>query len=289
LGESFDVRLATAYGSLSTKLRQAADFVVANPVDTATRSLRTIAADSGVAPATFSRLAKALEYDNFEDLRDVIRVSIGRQVDSFSARADRLHSQHNNKDNDFATAHMDACLDNIRKLCTQVDCGQLDETVDRLNTARKVVVFGVLGSAGVADYMSYMASFLKDNWHVAGRGGGSLGSSLVTMDKQDALIIITKPPFAPRVLNAAKIAQNRGIYTVVISDTHRCEALRYASSAFIVPTNSPHFFSSYTATLFLVETIIGKLAAQADASAADRIAVIEQLNGRLQETGNNPV
>ena len=132
--------------------------------------------------------------------------------------------------------------------------------------------------------MAYMASFIRDNWTLAGRGGASLGSKLMTMDDRDALIIITKPPFAPRVINAAKIARAHGIYVVVISDTHTCEALRHASSGFIVPSNSPHFFSSYTATVFLVETIIGKLAAQTDASAAERIAMIEQLNRRLQET-----
>lgn len=284
MDEPFDVRLASTYGTLSAKLRQAADYVVANPVDTATRSLRSVSGESGVAPATFSRLAKALNYGSFEALRDVLRASIGRKIDSFSTRAERLHSEHGSKGADFATAHMNACLDNISALGADIDHKQLNKAVAQLSESRNVVLFGVLGSAGVADYMAYMASFIKDNWTLAGRGGASLGSKLVTMDDRDALIIITKPPFAPRVINAAKMARARGIYVVVISDTHTCEALRHASSGFIVPSNSPHFFSSYTATVFLVETIIGKLAAQADASAAERIAMIEQLNRRLQET-----
>lgn len=287
LDEAFDVRLAGTYGTLSAKLRQAADYVVANPVNTATRSLRAVSGESGVAPATFSRLAKALGYTNFEALRDVLRASIGRKIDSFSSRAEQLHSEHGNSGADFTPAHMNACLNNISALGADIDHKQLNTTVAKLDKSRSVVLFGVLGSAGIVDYMAYMAGFLKDNWTLAGRGGASLGSKLVMMDERDALIIITKPPFAPRVLMAAKLARQRGIYVVVISDTHTCEALRHASSGFIVPTKSPHFFSSYTATVFLVETIIGKLAAQADASASERIAIIEQLNRRLQEAGTD--
>ncbi len=280
----FDVRLATTYGSLSTKLQMAADYVVAHPVDTATRSLRSVAGDSGVAPATFSRLAKALKYESFDALRDVIRASIDRKIESFSARAERLNSQHGADSGDFTTAHMGACINNIRTLGTEIDREQLDKTVAQLDNARKVVLFGVLGSAGVVEYMAYMASFLKDSWVLAGRGGASLGSDLVSMDHRDALIIVTKPPFSPKVLNIAKLARKRGVYVVVISDTHTCEALGHASSGFIVPTNGPHFFSSYTATIFLVETIIGQLAALSSADASERVADIELLNIRMQET-----
>jgi DNA-binding MurR/RpiR family transcriptional regulator len=286
LGESFDVRLASAYSTLSAKLRQAADFVVENPVDTATRSLRSVAGKSGVAPATFTRLAQALKYDSFEALRDVIRASINRKVDSFSTRVDRLHSQHGTEGSDFTTAHMEACLDNIRKLGSEIDRAQLDQTVEQLSKARKVMLLGSLGSSGIAEYMSYMASFLTDNWALAGRGGASLGSIIGAMDERDALIVITKPPFAQRVLNAAKLASERGVYVIVITDSYACDALRYAASSFIIPTNTPHFYSSYTSTIFLVETIVGKLAACAEASAGERIALIEQHNRRLQETSN---
>lgn len=281
MGEALNIRLAPVYGSLSAKLQRAADYVVAHPVNTATRPLRALAHESGVAPATFSRLAKALEYDSFDALRDVIRISIGRQVDSFATRAERLEAEHGSGESDFTSVYMDACIDNIRSLGAQIDRDQLNETVQRLSTARKVVSLGALGSANVAEYMAYMASFITDNWRLAGHAGSSLGSTLVGMGERDAIVIITKPPFVPRVLNAAKLAHERGIYVVVISDTHTCQALQYASSGFIVPTNTPHFFSSYTATIFLVETIIGKLAAQAGSS--ERIAIIEQHNRRLQE------
>lgn len=283
LNDPFDIRLAASYSTLSAKLRQAANYVVSNPVDIATRSLRAVAEDSNVAPASFSRMARALNYDSFEALREVVRTSIDRRVNSFSIRAEKLQSDHCHGKDEFLAAHTQACLDNIRNFSESINKAQLNETVDRLRNARKVSLLGVLGSTGAVEHMSYMANFIVDNWALVGQSGASLGAALVTLDKRDALIVVTKPPFAPYALHAAKLAYDSGVYVVVITDTHTCEALRYASSGFIVPSDSPHFFSSYTATTFLVETIIGMLAVRSGAEAGARIAKIEQNNRRLQE------
>ena len=53
-------RIAESYTDLSAKLKDAADFVVANQMDVAARSLRSVSAASGVSPATLSRLARSL-------------------------------------------------------------------------------------------------------------------------------------------------------------------------------------------------------------------------------------
>ncbi len=283
MSESFDVRLAANYASLSAKLREAADYVAAHPVDIATRSLRTVATDSRLAPATYSRMSRALGYASFEELREVMRLNIGRRVDSFSTRAERLQAQHGNENNSFSQSHLQACLTNLQKLDDVLDTEQLEETVDRLHHARNVLLLGALGSTGIVEYLSYMANFFTDNWSMASRMGASLGGGLVDLGAQDALIVVTKPPFAANVIKSAELARAQGVYVVVITDTHACPALRHASAGFVVPTESPHFFSSYVATLFLVETMIGMLASRSGAVARERIAKIEASNRRLGE------
>ena len=61
--------------------------------------------------------------------------------------------------------------------------------------------------------MSYMANFLTDNWHMAGRMGASLGGGLAGMDDRDALVIVTKPPFARKAILAAETARQSGAPT----------------------------------------------------------------------------
>lgn len=280
---SFEQRLARKYEALSSRLREAGDFIAANPVAVATRSLRSVARDADLAPATFSRLARVLGYENFEEVRDVMRGKIDRRVNSFADRADRLRHDHEAGTLDFFREHRRACVHNLETLSDGIDRAQLELAVDHLYAARRVLVLGELGSAGIAEYMLYMASFLGDNWHMADRMGASLGSGLAGLRKGDALVIITKPPFARKALLAAEIAKQSGAFVIVITDSHTCPALRFADTGFLVTSDSPHFYSSYVATVFLLETMIGMLAARVGPDATDRIAEVENRNRRLGE------
>lgn len=282
----FDQRLAERYDELSTRLKAAGDYIARHPVEVATRSLRAVSQESGVAPATFSRLARALDYDSFEELREAMRSKITRRFDNFADRAQRLQAAHGDRSDSFFSAHVAACLRNVEQMAQQMDLKKLDEAVDRLYGAREVLLFGALGSTGVVEYLSYMADFCVDNWRLVSRMGASMGSSLSRVGKRDAVVIITKPPFSDRVVRAAKVAHEQGAYVVVITDTHACPALRTCSASFIVPTESPHFYSSYVATMVLAECMIGMLVGRAGSAAQDRIAEVEESNRRLKEVSD---
>ncbi|PWE33776.1 MurR/RpiR family transcriptional regulator [Maritimibacter sp. 55A14] len=282
--ETLEAVLAREYAGLSAKLREAADFVAANQVDVATRSLRSVSTASGLAPATFSRLARALGFESYEGLREQSRDSIGRQFSSFSEKVERLQAEANsNNQPPFLARQAGACSANIETMMARIDPARLSEAVDRLHAARKVLLVGALGSTGLVEYLSYMANYVTDNWYLAGRMGASLGSGLAEIEARDALIVVTKPPFARRAIHAARLGAARGAYVIVITDSHACPALQHAATRFILPTDSPQFFSSYAATLVLAETIIGMLAARLGTAARARIRMVEENNRRLEE------
>lgn len=283
VSHAFEKRLTDRYGDLSETLKRAADHILAHPVDVATRPLRQVAAECGASPAAFSRLARALDYDDFKEIREELRMTIGKRVNNFADRARELQENHADNQSGFFNAHLAACIGNMERFAETVDRKSLDEAVDRLAEARKVLLLGALGSTGVVEYLSYMASFCADNWNMVSRMGASLGGGLTGIGDQDALIIVTKPPFADRALRVAQMARGQGAYVVVITDTLGCPALKHASAAFVVPTTSPHFYSSYVVTVFLVETLIGLLVSRSGKDARDRIFEVEQANRVLAE------
>lgn len=282
----FEQRLAARYDALSARLRDAGDYVTEHPVDVATRSLRSVSQDSGLAPATFSRLARALDYDSFEGLRDAMRRKITRRVNNFADRAERLQKDHDAASDSFFAAHSNACLRNVAQMAETVDMEALHATVERLHGARRVMLFGALGSTGVVEYLAYMADFCAENWTLINRAGSSVGSALSDAGPADALLIVTKPPFSQAAVRAAELAHENGVYVAVITDTHACPALRHASTSFIVPTDSPHFYSSYVATMVLLEGLIGMLVSRAGPKAQERIASVEDSNRRLREVSD---
>ncbi len=275
-------RISVGYGNLSAKLRDAADFVVENPVDVATRSLRSISASSGLAPATFSRLARALGFESYEELRELSRSAVGRQFVSFSDKAQRLQDESDQAE-EFWERHVNACVGNIQALGHLIKPERLQDAVDHLHLARNVMLIGSFGTTGIIEYMAYMGNYFASNWFIAGRMGASLSTSLTHMNERDVIVVLTTAPFAKRSILAAEIARERGAQVIVITDSYSCPALNYASVGLVHGTDSPLFFSSYAATVVIVETIIGMLVQRAGPSAKSRIEQVEDRNRRLGE------
>lgn len=280
---TFEQRLAAQYGELTDTLRVTADFILKNPVDIATRPLRKVAKNSGASPAAFTRLSRALGYNGLDELREELRDKIDQSMGEFSSRAQRLQEDHGSGKPDFLTAHLAACQGNMKSLSSSIDMALMNTAVDQLCTARQVSLLGALGSTGVVEYMAYMANMCAGNWQLLGRMGASLASGLTDLTPEDVFIVVTKPPFAPHAIKAAEMARNQGAYVIVITDTHACPALRHAHAGFVVPTASPHFYSSYVSTIFFVEVMIGKLVSRAGEKARLRIANVEDSNRLLSE------
>lgn len=282
--DSIEEKIASEYDRLSNKLRDAADYVAANPLDVATRSLRAVSASSGLAPATFSRLARALGFETYEDMRELSRHAVGRRYVSFSERAGKLQAEAaRGETTPFIERQAAACIANIESMARLVEPARLEQAVSALHRARNIQLYGGLGSTGLIEYLAYMGNYFASNWSIAGRMGASLATSITDMNSQDALIVITKPPFARRAILASQLAAARGAHVIVITDTHTCPALKHASTGFILPSESPQFFSSYAATMVLLETIVGMLVARAGAPAQARIQEVEARNHRLEE------
>jgi DNA-binding MurR/RpiR family transcriptional regulator len=88
--------LCSALPSLPTRLREVGRFVAANDYDATTRSMRDLAAEAGADPAAFTRLAKALGYSGWEELRAALTEARRPSRSSpFSGRAKgRRHGPH---------------------------------------------------------------------------------------------------------------------------------------------------------------------------------------------------
>src|SRR6185369_14932198 len=61
--------LCSALPSLPMRLQEVGRFVAANDYDATTRSMRDLASVAGADPASFTRLAKALGYSGWDELR----------------------------------------------------------------------------------------------------------------------------------------------------------------------------------------------------------------------------
>ncbi|WP_323771270.1 MurR/RpiR family transcriptional regulator [Antarctobacter sp.] len=278
--ERLETRIARRYGGLSHKLREAADYVIAHPVEVATRSLRSISASSSVSPATFSRLARALEFDSYESLRELSRQVVGAQIVTFSEKAAQLRAPGEGEAA-MLDRQVGACMSNLAALTQEIDRTQLQTAVDRLAQARRVMLFGAFASHGVAEHVAYLTNYIQADWTVVSHTATPLAASLETLTPEDVFLVITKTPYARRAVLATRMAREQGASTLVLTDSHACPALMHADIGFCVPSDSPQFFSSYVATLALMETLVAMLVSQSQDDVSEKIRLVEERNERL--------
>ncbi len=272
------------YDELSDALKLAADFIVDNGFEIATRSLRSIAHESGLSTSSFSRLARAIGYEHYEQLRDMAREELAHSSNQLATKAQQLRED---ADVPFLPRHVNACVANIQSLTNDINAAELDAAVDTLASANKVMIIGSLSSAGFADYFAYLTSWFDGRWSVAGRNGVTMASSLSRLTRDDVVIVVSKAPYAKRAVLATEMAAERNATIIVLTDSHTFPAIKHAKHVFIQKIESPQFFSSYAATLVLIETLAGMLLSRAGDKAIEEIQSIVQQNQRLDEISHS--
>lgn len=277
---SLQAAITEHYANLSNTLQSVADFIIENRISVATRSLRSVAIESRLSPSSYSRLARAIGFTDYEALREQARRELACSTEQLSDKAKQLH---NDAGRPLLPRQVSACVSNIQAMLTDISTEDLEATVETLACARKVILTGALGSAGFADYFSYLTSWFDGNWCVAGRNGVALASALTRINAQDVLIVISKAPYAKRSVMATHIAAEQGATVIVITDSHTFPAIKHAKHVFIQQIESPQFFSSYAATVVLIETLSGMLLARAGTQAVNEIEQVVEHNRRLDE------
>ena len=66
------------------------DYVAANPIEVSFRSMRYIAGKTGLTPPTFSRLARSLGFESYEQLKEACRVAAKDTYSGYRERAEAL-------------------------------------------------------------------------------------------------------------------------------------------------------------------------------------------------------
>lgn len=275
-------QIARHFDDLSPQLQLAARYVSKNPAEVAMRSLRQIAGRSGLSPPTYSRLARAIGFDRYEDLRDRCRKDIHRERLSLTERAMLLQKSDEGKHGavrgSFAAIHARSAASGIQALLNGLDVEQLADVADQLVTAEKVFLVGSMTSRTMVEYLAYMANMVTANWQVVGQGASSSPATLASIDSQDTVLAIAVAPYASETVRAVQFTANAGANVIIITDDLLSPVLKHAKYSFLTTTDSYQFFPSHVALVTLLEILMGMVVRRLGDKGQKRINAVEQSN-----------
>ena len=276
-------RLADELRHLTPQLRKAAAYVLENPNEIGVSSIREIADAAMVKPNTLVRMARTVGFDGFEEFRRPFRDHIRQGGDSFPDRARWLQSlSRGGKLSGLYADIASASIANIEGLFSGTSAEEIKAAADEIVAARSAYVLGVGVANPIARNFAYLAGMAVDTVTAIPRDGSLPIDALVRAGRGDVLIAMTFRPYRREVVEAVEMAAAEGVTIIGISDSRASPILAHAAHAFVVPMETPQFFTSTVALSALLETLMAFVIADADAEV---IANVERFHQRRHELG----
>ncbi|MCE4061242.1 MurR/RpiR family transcriptional regulator [Pandoraea sputorum] len=275
--DQLNALLRERYSQLSPQFQAGARFLLDHPQRVPISSMRAIAAEAGVQPATFVRLAQHLGFDGWHGLRELFLESIRLGPQPYASRArqviregdaarmvpEMFRVQHNNLDLTEAGAN-----------------DSLSAAVDLLANAGTVHVAGFRACFPIAFTFQYVYRLFRPTVHLIRGEAGTLEMELRALSARDVVVVISFAPYSNEALIVTRAARAAGARVLALTDSTVSPLALDADVTVLFSHESPSFFPSITAGIAVVETLVEMLLARKGRGAVRALELAEdQLHG----------
>jgi DNA-binding MurR/RpiR family transcriptional regulator len=234
------------------RLREVGRFVAANDYDATTRSMRDLAAEAGADPAAFTRLAKALGYSGWEELRAALtEARRPSQSSPFSGRA-KGRRQGPASDVSLITDKLEAEAAGLRRISS----ASVANAAKALHTARRIWIAGFRSCRSVAELLNYeLRLFRPDEVQLVG-GSGPEDLDLGAFRANEAVVVIGFAPYSRASVLSARAAHRSGATAIAIADSIAAPMAEGADHILLYEAAaSPGFFPSLTGAIAIAQSL----------------------------------
>ena len=249
--------LYSALPSLPMRLQEVGRFVAANDYDATTRSMRDLAAEAGADPAAFTRLAKALGYSGWEELRAALTEARRPSASSpFSDRANSIRAKGRrhgpSSDVTLITDKLEAEAAGVAR----ISAAALADAAKALHRAKRIWIAGFRSCRSVAELLNYeLRLFRPDAVQLVG-GSGPEDLDLGAFGAGDAVAVIGFAPYSRTSVLAARAARRACATLIAITDSAAAPMAGGADHVLLYEAaSSPGFFPSLTGAIAVAQSL----------------------------------
>ena len=270
--------LCSALPSLPSRLQQVGRFVAANDYDATTRSMRELASVAGADPAAFTRLAKAIGYSGWDELRAALtEARRPEQSSPFSGRAKGRRAGPN--------PEMSLISDKLEAEAAglaRISPGSVAGAAKALHGARRIWIAGFRSCRSVAELLNYqLRLFRPDSVQLVG-GSGPEDLDLGAFRTGEAVVVIGFAPYSTASVLSARAAHASGATLIAIADKVVAPMAEGADHLLqFEAAASPGFFPSLTGAIAIAQSLAAATFMLGGASTKRRL---EETETRLADT-----
>ncbi|MCZ6587787.1 MAG: MurR/RpiR family transcriptional regulator [Alphaproteobacteria bacterium] len=251
--------MAGRYDGLTKRLRQIAEYALANPNDMALETVAVIAERAEIQPSSLIRFAKAFGYDGFSTMQQVYRRRLIDQRPSYSERI-RAFGETSDGDSQVPLAVLDrfvgAAVLALNNLNETVEAEALEHALESLVSASTIYVVGQRRAFPVAAYLGYAFAQLGRRTVLVDSIGGMLSQQASAIRAEDAVVAVSFHPYSPESLQVVEHARDRGAAIVAITDGPLSPLVGPADVSFEVEEAQVESFRALSASMCLALALV---------------------------------
>ena len=248
------LRIKEEYRKLTKSEKKVADYFIDNYKDAINESTQSIAVATDTSPATVIRFVKTLKFDGLQQLKLAIAADMNSQKPDIT---DEIIHQKDGL-SEIVEKNKRNLINSIERLYALMDLELIEKSVDAIDSAKKVYLFGV-GASGIVCYdINYKLSRIGKNVVF----NNDIHLQLVNLNfitKEDACVCVSYSGNTKETVLVAEIAKKAGAKTVGICCYGRNELSKICDITLRVPHDERELrlgaISSRNTTLTLLDTI----------------------------------
>ncbi|MDF0491375.1 MurR/RpiR family transcriptional regulator [Sphingomonas sp. H39-1-10] len=276
-------RIEALRDALPAAVLRVARYIDQNRVAALASSATELARAIGTSDATVVRAAKALGFSGLPDLRKIIAESL----DSGSTPAANM--KRTLARIDAGTEHaidfvLETHQDAIAALKTEATRLMLIAAVSTLNSAQRIVVFGIGQSGPLARYMSILLGRSGRRSATCDASGIALADQLLDLQAGDALLLLAYGGAYQEVEATIEEGQRLGLPIVLVTDSLEQRLAERATIVVPVRRGKARKVALHAATVAALEAIALGLSAVDQKRSVDTLSRL----GALRETISRP-
>ncbi len=274
-------RLVDSFPTLTPELQKAARFMVEHPSEVGLNSMRNIARDAGVKPATISRLTKVLGFPEYESLREPFRQRLRTQSPEYSTKLQVVQKRGKEGDRSLFADLRAQEMANVEQSLAEETLPVLEAAAQTIHDSRNVYVLGLRGAHAPAFLFYYTYQMFQDNSLLLETTAGMFADQLRGIGPNDSLLVVSFPPYTQLTIDAVDFAAEAGAKIIAITDSVVSPAATAAAQTIITHNQSPSFYHSFTGALAVVQALITILVTKAGKDAVEIVQETEKQLSRI--------
>lgn len=272
-------QLRAEFPSLSPQFQMAARYLLDQSRNIPILSMRKIAAQAQVQPATLVRLAQHLGYAGWQDLRKLFVEAVHGTPQPYAQRAREILGAARSAR--LRSEMLAAQLSNLESTSARNN-ESLAAAAALLTRAAHVHIAGFRASYPIAFGFHYVYRLFRSTAFLIRGEAGTLELELRALCAKDAVVLVSFAPYSQEIIHIAQAARAAGCSIVAITDSAASPIALDADCTLVFATDSPSFFPSTAAATALTEALLEQLLAKKGKGA---IKALERAEGQLHHSG----